>query len=94
MSDMLDKVWRVISSAEHEDLGEAVLADVVDVIPFIGDVANAMRVKDAIDRGVPEYIVAAQIVDFLAGLPPGIGDILDILTPTNTLAYLLRKGLK
>ena len=94
MPEIFDKIWRVVSSAEHEDLGEALLADLFDVLPLFGDLANAMRVKDAVDRGVPEYIVAAQAVDLIAGLAPGIGAILDIITPTNTLTYLLRKGLK
>ena len=94
MAEIFDKIWRVVSSAEHEDLGEAALADFFDALPFFGDVANAMRIKDAVDKGVPEYIVVAQAIDFLAGLPPGIGTLLDIITPTNTIAYLLRKGLK
>ena len=94
MANIFDKIWRIVSSAEHEDLGEALLADFFDLLPFFGDVANAMRIKDAIDKGIPEYVVVAQTLDFIAGLAPGIGDILDILTPTNTIAYLLRKGLK
>ena len=94
MPEIFDKIWRVVSSAEHEDLGEALLADFFDILPFFGDVANAMRIKDAVDKKIPEYIVVAQAIDFLAGLPPGIGTILDIITPTNTLTYLLRKGLK
>ena len=94
MPEIFNKIWRIVSSAEHEDLGEATLADFFDALPLLGDVANAMRIKDAVDRRVPEYIVVAQAIDFLAGLPPGIGTILDIITPTNTLTYLLRKGLK
>ena len=94
MPEAFDKLWRIVSSAEHEDLAEAILADFFDILPFFGDVANAMRIKDAIDRGVPEYIIVMQTLDFLAGLAPGVGAILDIITPTNTIAYLLRKGLK
>ena len=92
--EIFDKIWRIVSSAEHEDLGEALLADFFDILPFFGDVANAMRIKDAIDKGIPEYVAVVQTLDFIAGLAPGIGTILDILTPTNTIAYLLRKGLK
>ena len=94
MEEEFEKIWRIVSSAEHEDLSEAALADFFDALPFFGDVANATRIKDAVDREVPEYIIAAQTLDLIAGLAPGIGTILDIITPTNTIAYLLRKGLK
>ena len=86
-----DTLWRVLASAKHESLGEALLADFIDSIPIIGDITNAIRVKDAIDKKMPDYIVLLQAGDLILGIPPIIGEIFDILSPTNTLTYLLRE---
>ena len=86
-----DALWRILTSAEHESLGEALLADFVDSLPIIGDITNAMRVADAIDKKMPDYLIIMQAGDLILGIPPIIGEIFDILSPTNTLAYLLRK---
>ena len=86
-----DTLWRVLASAKHESLDEALLADFIDSIPIIGDITNAIRVKDAIDKKMPDYIVLLQAGDLILGIPPIIGEIFDILSPTNTLTYLLRE---
>ena len=86
-----DTLWRVLASAKHESLDEALLADFIDSLPIIGDITNAMRVADAIDKKMPDYLIIMQAGDLILGIPPIIGEIFDILSPTNTLAYLLRK---
>jgi len=86
-----DTLWRVLASAKHESLDEALLADFIDSLPIIGDITNAMRVADAIDKKMPDYLIIMQAGDLILGIPPIIGEIFDILSPTNTLTYLLRE---
>ena len=83
-------VHRVLTSTKHDTLLEAVLADFVDAVPLAGDVSNAIRVRDAIERH-DELAIAMQTVDAIAGLVPIYGDIIDMITPTNTALYLFDK---
>jgi len=86
-----DALWRILASSKHESLAEAVLADLIDAIPIIGDLTNLLRVMDAYERK-DDLVLALQTGDLLGGFPPGIGEIFDILSPTNTIAYIVRKG--
>ena len=85
-----DSLKRILFSAEHDSFAEAMLADLVDAIPIIGDLTNAMRVKDAMDKNLPDRTLLLQLGDLVGGIIPVVGDIFDIITPTNTLTYLLR----
>lgn len=87
-----EKIRRILCSVEHDSLEEAILADFIDILPLIGDITNAMRIKEAIDKKMPEYVAALQAGDFLGGFIPVIGDLFDLLSPTNTIVYLLREG--
>ena len=87
----------VLMGANHKNLFEAILADIVDAIPIIGDISNFFRIIDAANN--PDVAVrrrvTAQLIDFVLGLLPSpIGTILDILTPTNTIMYLRKEILK
>ena len=86
-----DSLKRILFSAEHDSLAEAVLADLVDAIPILGDLTNAMRVKDAMDKNLPDRTLLLQLGDLIGGIIPGLGDVFDIISPTNTLTYLLKK---
>jgi len=86
-----DSLKRILFSAEHDSFAEAILADLVDVIPILGDLTNVMRVKDAMDKNLPDRTVLLQLGDLVGGIIPVVGDIFDIITPTNTITYLLRK---
>ena len=98
-----ESITKVLFAPSHNNLGEAVLADLVDAIPFIGDLTNLIRVVNAINQKEEDFITALQAGDLLIGmvfefaytsstkmLP--IIDLLDLITPTNTLTYLLKKG--
>ena len=84
----------ILIGTEHTDLVSAVLADVVDIVPIVGDIANVLRVQDAALRG-EEFRRArlpTQVVDLLVGVVPGpLGMALDALTPTNIIGYLGRR---
>ena len=90
MKDDVRRVWDIVSSSRHDRMEDALLADLLDAVPIIGDFANAARVKDAVENQ-PGRVVVVQAVDFVAGLVPVVGDIVDLITPTNTISYLLRK---
>jgi hypothetical protein len=81
---------KVFTSTKHDTLLEATLSDIVDAVPIVGDISNAIRVKDAIERQ-DDLATAMQTIDTLAGLVPVYGDIVDILTPTNTVLYIFDK---
>ena len=85
-----DSLKRILFSAEHNSFAEAILADLVDAIPILGDLTNAIRVKDAMDKNLPDRTVLLQLGDLIGGIIPGVGDIFDIITPTNTITYLLK----
>ena len=79
-------VREVALSSKQDTMGKAALADAVDVIPIIGDVANMFRVRHG--GGKPER-VKSQATDLLAGsLPEPLGFILDALSPTNFMTFL------
>ena len=84
------KALRILVSSTHDSLQEAVLADIVDFIPIAGDYANAMRVIDAAQKKEPTKL-ALQTGDLIVGSIPIIGDLFDLLTPTNTVVFVLRK---
>lgn len=78
----------VLFGTKHEMLSEAVIADIIDGIPIIGDISNAIRAAKEED----ERRRAAQVADTLLGtMPEPLGIIADILTPTNMMIYLNRK---
>ena len=91
-----EEFCNILFGAEHKSLREAILADIIDTLPIIGDISNFFRVVDAANN--PDIAVrrraTAQLIDLMLGALPGpIGTILDIITPTNTIAYL-RKEMK
>lgn len=84
----------ILFESKQSTLGRAMLADVVDVIPVVGDVSNFFRVRHAGQVGqVRTKRVPRQSLDLLLGsAPEPVGAILDILTPTNTLTFLREGG--
>jgi hypothetical protein len=75
---------------DHESIWEAILADLADVVPVIGELAGLVRIAQAYES--KDYLrLALETGDLLAGFPPLIGDILDLLTPTNLIYYLTKK---
>ena len=81
-----DKLSNILVGIEHKSFSQAAIADVVDVLPIVGDVSNAIRTS----LETNEMAKNRQKLDFMVGvLPPPIGDVLDVLTPTNTMNYCL-----
>ncbi len=90
------RVCEILAGTNQQDLPDAIIADILDIIPIIGDLTNALRVIDAAGKG-NEYQrkkkVAMQLIDALSGsLPDPVGAIIDAITPTNTILYLSKKG--
>lgn len=82
-------VMRATIKSSHRSIEEAILADIIDVIPIVGDVGNAMRVVDAAKKGESTPL-ALQTGDMIVGIIPIVGFIPDLVTPTNTAIYVLR----
>lgn len=76
---------QILIGTEHKTLEDAVAADLVSAIPIVGALSDFIRLLDADTR--PRK--ALQTLDLLAEPIP----ILNIVTPTNTLIYLDKKGL-
>lgn len=89
-----DALQRIAFGSEHRTLAEALAADLLDVIPIVGDVSNAYRVRDAMKRqAVMQAKPGLQMVDMLLGmLPEPVGAVLDVLTPSSTVNYLRRRS--
>jgi hypothetical protein len=87
----LERIIKAPWTIDHESILEALLADIADIVPLIGELAGIVRILEAIERR-DDFRVAMEIGDLLAGIPPTVGDILDILTPTNLICYLKKQG--
>jgi hypothetical protein len=83
-NEKADRIRHILIGVKHSELKDAILADLFDVIPIVGDVSNISR---AIQEREKTH-KARQIVDLFAGaLPDPIGGAIDFLTPTNTIKY-------
>ncbi len=87
----IERLVKAPFTSKHETVVEAVLADLADLVPVVGEFAGLMRLVEAIEKK-DDVRAALELGDLLAGFPPGIGDALDLLTPTNTILYLREKG--
>lgn len=83
----MEDIARSVLTIEQRTLPEAVLNDFLDMLPLVGELAGLSRLADAIEKK-DDIRAVMEAGDLLAGFPPGIGDALDILTPTNLLMYL------
>ncbi|MEM1820607.1 MAG: hypothetical protein QW498_08730 [Thermofilum sp.] len=86
----LERLMKAPFTTEHETALEAVLADLADALPLVGEIAGIVRIVEALEKG-DDMRALMELGDLITGVPPSIGDLLDILTPTNTISYLLRK---
>lgn len=85
----------VLFESKQSTLGRAIAADVVDIIPLVGDAANFFRVRHAGKSGIERgRRVSRQALDLgLGSLPDPVGAVLDALTPTNTNTFLRESGI-
>lgn len=93
-------ITRILFTTRHRNILEAMAADFVDTIPFVGDITEAERLADARRIGDHDAVVAHgmdTIFGEMADIVPVAGEfvdsVLDALLPANTLLYLKRKGL-
>ena len=86
----MEDIARSVLTIEQRTLPEAVLNDFLDMLPLVGELAGLSRLADAIEKK-DDIRAVMEAGDLLAGFPPGIGDALDILTPTNLLMYLRKR---
>lgn len=84
------EVLRIVASSSQKNLSEALMSDAVDIVPVVGDVSNAIKVYDSAKKGESKQLIL-HTGDFILGIIPIIGDFADLLTPTNTLIYVMRK---
>ncbi len=78
-------VEQIMRGVEHETIEDAIAADLVSGLPFIGAFTDFLRL---IDSGTKPRR-ALQALDLVTSPVP----ILDQLTFTNTLLYLDKKGM-
>jgi len=79
---------------EHREYLEAFVADVADVIPIVGEIAGLARLLEAREKGDRVRFIL-ELIDLVAGAPPVIGEIFDLIAPTNLYFYrrrLARQG--
>lgn len=91
---------RILFTTRHKNLFEALVADIVDTLPGLGDVTEAERLADARRIGDRDAVVAhgidtvsGEIFDVIPVAGEMMDSILDALLPANTLLYLKRRGL-
>jgi hypothetical protein len=87
----LEGIVKAPWTIEHKNVLEAVLADLADVVPIVGEVAGFVRMVQALEKR-DDFRLALEAGDLVLGLPPLIGDIMDLLTPTNLICYLRKRG--
>lgn len=83
MSDN-ERMKNILTGSEFDRIEDAIAADLLSAIPVIGAVSDFMRLLDSESR--PQK--ALQALDMIAEPIP----IINIVTPTNTLLYLDKKG--
>jgi len=100
LEKMRNDLNRVLFTTQHKNLIEAMIADVVDTIPFLGDITEVERLADAKRLGDKDAITAhgidvvfGEIADAIPVVGEFIDSFLDALLPANTLLYLKRRGI-
>lgn len=78
------RVNKILTGTEFDRIEDAIAADLVSSLPIVGAVSDFMRLIDSESR--PQK--ALQALDMIAEPVP----IINLVTPTNTLLYLDKKG--
>lgn len=92
ISSIEDKVrtnvpFQTLFGVNHETLPQALIADLVDIVPILGEVSGVTRVRLS-DSKQRRFL---QGLDLAVDAIPVIGPIADILLPANTLMFLDRE---
>lgn len=74
---------------------DAIGADVVGIIPIAGDIGDFARLLDPDNpKKMDGWNMALGVVDTFVGFIPGIGDLIDLLIPANTIQYLRNNSVR
>lgn len=84
--------YQVLMGVNHSTLSQAIVADIIDTLPVVGEVTNVSRIKQS-EEPSRRFLQGFDLA--LEAIPPPFGKIADILFPSNTLWYIdqkLKKG--
>lgn len=81
---MNERIKQILTGTEHDSIDDAIAADLISAFPIIGGITDFFRLLDSESR--PQK--ALQAIDLITSPLPFV----DIITPTNTLIYLDKKG--
>ncbi len=82
---MDERLKKVMVGTDFDSIEDAIAADLVSTLPIIGAVSDFFRLLDSETR--PQK--ALQAIDMITSPLPFV----DLVTPTNTLLYLNKKGM-
>jgi hypothetical protein len=85
MKSKSNKLNEILIGIEHETLEDAIAADIISAVPVLGGLSDFFRLMETEKR--PRKLL--QAVDLITSPLPGS----DLLTPTNTLIFLDKKGM-
>jgi hypothetical protein len=88
VNEFLDEVF---TEPQQSTMLRALLADVVDFTPLIGDFLAYQRLKQAQEQGVSYPSRPAALENALSDLPPPLGILGDAAIAQHTLEYLDRE---
>lgn len=74
----------ILISTNHNTIEDAIAADLTSAVPIVGAITDFLRLLDSESR--PQK--ALQALDMITSPLP----LSDIITPTNTLLYLDKRG--
>jgi len=75
----------ILIGTDHATIEDAIAADITSALPIFGAIGDFLRLLDSESR--PQK--ALQALDMITSPLP----LSDVITPTNTLLYLNKKGL-
>ena len=93
--EAVGRLTNIFASGEQVDLVDAVLADISDAIPFVGDLFSGVRTAQLISAPNVknrEQKATLMAIDTIVGIVPVVGDAIDLLLPANTINFLVDRG--
>ncbi|MCZ7404269.1 MAG: hypothetical protein O8C67_04970 [Candidatus Methanoperedens sp.] len=80
-----NKLFQVVMGVDHTTLSQAILADIIDALPIVGEVTNVSRIRQA-DDSSRRFIQGLNLS--LDSIPPPFGKIADAFFPANTISFI------
>lgn len=74
------KLSNIVFGIEHDNIIQAIAADLVDIIPIAGEITNISRIRNSKTKSRRTL----QSIDLVTGVIP----FANILTPTNTILFI------